>query len=252
MQVVDTGNLPGSNGEEIGEERRSSADDTAIRRNLTMDGHSGHPVWKKFLYDGWWIGYVLVAYFCIGTGNFFTSTLRVSGQIVGPYQIALRVFNFCWQPLMGYVVDAEYGMGLFEKVGITRKKYGRRVPYFLVTNALVLILGFFTWRPSKWADIALKQESDATLYGVEFAEYQWKGKDVETYPTGGLIDPKKGLACDKPIKLWSTSRRKEMVDGSNFTLYNFNATRSGGRVPIYAQQFCEAMISKGAVCWPGK
>ena len=71
-----------------------------------------------------------------------------------------------------------------------------------------------------------------------------KGKDVETYPTGGLIDPKKGLACDKPIKLWSTSPRKEMVKNTNFTLYNFNATR--GTVPIYSQQFCEAMISKGA------
>ena len=63
--------------------------------------------------------------------------------------------------------------------------------------------------------------------------------------------PKKGLACDKPIKLWGTSPRND-VDIANFTLYNFNATRSGGRVPIYAQQFCEAMISKGAVCWPGK
>ena len=158
MQVVDTGNLPGSNGEEIGEERRSSADDTAIRRNLTMDGHSGHPVWKKVLYSGWWTAYFLVAYFGIGAGNFFTSTLRVSGQIVGPYQIALRVFNLCWQPLMGYVVDAEYGMGLCEKVGISRKKCGRRVPYFLVTNALVLMLGFFTWRPSKWAPSSQTEE----------------------------------------------------------------------------------------------
>lgn len=250
MQVVDTGNLPESNGEEIGEERRSSADDTAIRRNLTMDGHSGHPVWKKVLYDGWWTAYFLVAYFGIGMGNFFTSTLRVSGEYLGVYQIVIRLFPLPWTLLMGYVVDAEIGMGFCKRIGLTRKKCGRRVPYFVVTNALILILGFFTWSPTKWADIALKQESDATLYGVEFAEYQWKGKDVETYPTGGLIDPKKGLACDKPIKLWSTSRRKEMDKNTNFTLYNFNATR--GTVPIYSQQFCEAMISKGAVCWPGK
>ena len=113
---------------------------------------------KKAGQTTWWISYVLTGFFVVGTGNFFTATMRVDARETAAYQILLGVYELIWHPFAGYIVDAEIGQSAMNRCGLSRRKCGRRVPYFVISNLLVLLLGFFTWRPSKWATMATKIE----------------------------------------------------------------------------------------------
>ena len=49
---------------------------------ISMQGHSGHPAWKKAGQTTWWINYVNTGFFVVGTGNFFTTAMRVRANYI--------------------------------------------------------------------------------------------------------------------------------------------------------------------------
>ena len=215
---------------------------------ISMQGHSGHSAWKKAGQTTWWINYVNTGFFVVGTGNFFTTAMRVRAHYIVMFTIVLRFFELCWHPIVGYLLDAEIGMSSLEKCGLTRKKCGRRVPYFVVSNLLVLILGFFTWRPTKWAQMSVKMEPNALLYDKitqnEITHYKYEDETKQIYPAEGLVNDISGLNCAMKLTLY----------GTNGTVYYFNTTRvdqAGNIVPMYGNQICESLVNITSVCWPG-
>ena len=252
MEGMDTSPNVSSMGEDIGSDRRQSSNGT-LRRSLTMDGHSGHAWYKKAGQTTWWISYILTGFFVVGTGNFFTATMRVDARYTAAYQILLAVYELLWHPFAGYIVDAEIGQSAMNRCGLSRRKCGRRVPYFVISNLLVLLLGFFTWRPisldgnDKWATMATKIEPDRRLHGYEFAQYQYYGDDIKPWPSNGLMTSN-GFDCSKKLRVFTKNGT------SDTSVFNFNVTRNTGtatEVPMYGSNMCEALVSKRSVCWPG-
>ena len=90
MEGMDTSPNVSSMGEDIGSDRRQSSNGT-LRRSLTMDGHSGHAWYKKAGQTTWWISYILTGFFVVGTGNFFTATMRVDAKYIWEKQVLLSL-----------------------------------------------------------------------------------------------------------------------------------------------------------------
>ena len=88
---------------------------------ISMQGHSGHSAWKKAGQTTWWINYVNTGLFVVGSGNFFTTAMRVRAHYIVMFTIVLRFFELCWHPIVGYLLDAEIGMSSLEKCCLTRK-----------------------------------------------------------------------------------------------------------------------------------
>eukprot|EP00942_MAST-04A_sp_MAST-4A-sp1_P005782 g5782.t1 len=243
MEGMDTSPNVSSMGEDITPQRRATMH-TGKRTKLTMDGWSGHPWYKKAMQTTWWICFLNTAFFVVGTGNFFTSTMRVDARRTVAYQILLRVYQIFWHPFAGWIVDAEIGQSAMNRCGLSRTKCGRRVPYFVISNLLVLILGFFTWRSPEWAIMATKIEPDRRLHGYEFTQYQYYGDDIKPWPSDGLMTEKNGLDCSKKLRVFA----------KNGTMFNFNITRNTGEaneIPVYGHDICESLVSQYSVCWPG-
>ncbi len=238
---------PVSMEENIGSGRRATSNGTR-RTNLTMTGHSGHAWYKKAGQTTWWISYTITGLFVLGAGNFFTASMRVDAKYIWEKQGLLGfIFAPFWPILAPFIVDAEIGQSIMNVCGLSRRKCGRRVPYFVISNALVLVLGFFTWRPSRWANMAKEIQPDRLLKKYNFSNYQYYGEDIKPWPSDGLMTAN-GFDCSKKLRVFNKDNRTDPL------VFNFNVTRNTGEaneVPMYGTDMCAALVSNRSVCWPG-
>ena len=115
-------------------------------------------------------GPISTAYFVIGVSGLYVGNLRADANYIVPFSLVVRFYLIFLSLFLGWFQDAEVMRQCFEKVGCKRSKWGRRAPHATYALACLFILSFFTYRPSKWADMATEVKSTRTLNGLDISK----------------------------------------------------------------------------------
>ena len=188
-----------------------------------------------------------MAVFLIGLPGIYVQQLRADANYIVPFALTLRIYLIFLSLFLGWFHDAEILAPCLNKIGCGREKMGRRAPHLIYATIFLTTVGFFMYRPAKWADLLTTRASDAAIlkYG-NVSWIQYGSHDQIPYDVNAAI-PKSGFDCSKKMKVGTS----DGILHFNRTLPNPFGGAENPEALVYGNDICETFVSKFSVCWPG-